>query len=275
MKKKFFWVVLVIFTLAFITSHFLSQKGELPEVCEKSKPIVPHAISIENDPLTLLPVNRESHSAHQFFEPLLSHPWIQMQPAVNQLNIEMIRDLCALEEFCERLGKEEGLSPKQIEEMAICTLIKLQEEIPFKFPESLYNVIFITESPEYTVKPPGLFHVYKRLYLDDSEMGIPFYLDVRVFQSEKVSLDEVINWHLQILDGEPEVLYQSDNRIVFKKMGCRERETAHGFARGKRGLYADFLQSGDKLYVLYAETSLKTFYKNETLFNQLVKYEYD
>jgi len=250
--KKRPWILFVICVAVFVTLRLLSTKKEPQEASEKTKPFVPEPVVVQND--------------------LLSHPWILTQPKVTELNIEMVRDLASLDEFCEEVRQQrEDLAHEQIEEMLIRTLTMLQEQIPFALPESLYSVICITETPQEWVKAPIPFHVFKRLYLGEMEVGMPFYLDVRVFELEGESADDVIAWHLQTLDGEAVAL----NKSAYISKGYRTRDSAHGFAKGERGLYVDFIEHGGRLFVLYAEAPLKTFQEQEPLFKQLVQRSYD
>lgn len=220
---------------------------------QKVKPIVPPAIVVENT--------------------LLSHPWVLHQKGIKDINIEMDLDLRALKELSGEINQyNHAYSCEQIEEMLIATLLALQESIPFVLPTDLYSVFCIPETPQEWHQAPAPFHVYKRLYLGENAMGIPFYLDVRVFELENCSAEELIAWHLQTLDGEAVLLHRSENRCVYTSNGLKKRESAHGFASGKRALFFDCIEMQGRLFVLYAEAPQETFQKYEPLFNQLVNH---
>ncbi len=233
------WPLFVLCLGIFIALRFAAAQRHSPEVYEKRKPVVPEAVSVQNT--------------------LLLHPWIATQPKINQLNAEIVRDLERLDVVCTKAGMEPGL--------LITTLNRLQKQIPFKLPDTFYSLICLPDTSP--------FHVYKRLYLGDTEMGMPFYLDVRVFELEEASAHELIAWHLDLLEGGREELYRSENRAVYLSSGRRKRDDAHGFEMGQRGLFVDFLEKEGRLFVLYAEGPLSTFREYQSLFNQLTQETYD
>lgn len=252
MKKGIF--VAVCFAL-FLTFRLLPIRHNHAETIEKTKPYLPEPVMVKKDPLALLPLARDCETARCYFDSLLSHPWIQSQPQVRELNIEMVRDLSTLEEISHEISED-------ITNVCIQALIQLQNEIPFNLPKDKYNVLCI---PQATVKAPASYSIFQRLYLGESEVGLPFYLDVRVFELENCSADEIISWHLQALDGEVLSLGES----VYISKGYPTRETAHGFAKSMRGQYVAFFEKEGQLFVLHAEAHLKTFQKHELLLRQL------
>ncbi len=243
MKKRFSWILFVVCLAIFVALRLLPAKKGASEVTEKVRPIVP--------------------------APILSHPWLDTQPNVMRPNLEMMRDLSLLSEICDSLHSE--LTHEQIETSLIQTLTALQAQIPFTLPQELYSVLCISEPLLDTIKPPVPFQVYKRLYLGETVIGFPFYLDVRVFELDRCGSEELIAWHLETLDGEPSCLYQSDNRAIYTSSGERTRATAHGFATGKRGLFFECLEHKGRLFVLYAEAPIKNFKEHESLFTQLAQ----
>lgn len=246
------WLLFALCLVVFFGLRLLSFKKGSEEGNEKVRPVIPEPVLVKHD--------------------LLCRPWVLAQPKVTTPNIEMVRDLSTLDELCEAVKKERpDFTHEQIELALIKTLTSLQSQIPFELPEELYNVLCICETPLEWIKPPIPFHVYKRLYLGEMEVGLPFYLDVRVFELEGFPAEDLITWHLETLEGEPELLHQSEQRVVYKVFGDRTREIAHGFAKGERGLYLDCIEEDGKLFVLYAEAPVQTFKEQESLFKQLLQ----
>ncbi|MCH9627093.1 MAG: hypothetical protein S4CHLAM2_07270 [Chlamydiales bacterium] len=240
------WWLLVLCLMLFTALRLLAKKKGTQDSFEHEKPAVPAPVVVQNDSL-------------------LSHPWVQSQPAIKELNKEMVRDLCTLQEVCARVKE---FPPEDVEQALMQTLTKLQAQVPVSFPEELYNVICI---PDHTwVSAPLPFQVFQRLYLGEMETGLPFYLDVRVFEASGEKAEEVIAWHLNTLDGNPKEQHRSAHRKIYTATGERKHDTAHGFATGQRGLYLDCIQDNERLFVLYAEGSLAAFEKQNCVFKQLI-----
>ncbi len=245
------WWLLVICLVLFTVLRLLAKKSHKEDSFENERPSVPAPVVVQNDFLLL-------------------HPWIQAQPGIKELNKEIVRDLGMLREVCESVKK---IPAQKVERALIETAAKLHAQVPISFPNSLYNVICI---PDHAwVSAPLPFQVFQRLYLGDMETGLPFYLDVRVFEASGKEAEEVIAWHLKTLDGKPTALHRSTHRAIYTLTGSRTRETAHGFATGQRGLYLDCIQEKERLFVLYAEGSLSAFEKQDFLFKQLIGQVYD
>ncbi len=184
----------------------------------------------------------------------------------------MVRDLSALEQFCEQVCVQKAdYTMEQVEDAVIQILTALQESVPYELPDNLYNVICIGEMPSDWIEAPAPFHVYKRLYLGDTELGFPAYLDVRVFEPGDCPVEDLIAWHLHALDGEPVCLHRSAKRSVYFSNGFRVRNTAHGFAQEERSLFLDCIEKGGQLFVLHAEAPLEVFNQHKTLFEQLIQ----
>lgn len=279
MKKppKWQWVLfaLSLSLFAFFRLHLgSSQKAIVP--LERSKPSIPEAaVSIIN-PLALLPLARASEEARMCFPELLDHPWVQMQPCVSEISIEMVRDFEALEEFCRFAKEKRGIDKGELQNFMIETLIALNEKVPFSFPKHLYNVLCITDSPA-KPSPPVPFQVFKRLYLGENPMHMPFYLDVRVFQLTGRSSDEVIAWHMARLEeGEKAfslISTKQDGLRLFLGKGLLSREGGSHVlteAFAERGVYLECLEKEGCLFVAYAEAPLKVFQAQETFFDQRI-----
>jgi len=113
--------------------------------------------------------------------------------------------------------------------------------------------------------------------LGETELGLPFYLDVRLFELKGTSAEEILAWHLNVLQEGREafkVVYETENRKIYQGQGYRLTEPidpSHGFAavQGERGIYLDYLELEERLFVIYAEAPLKTFEKHTLLFQKL------
>jgi len=230
---KFYWLI----TLACVGVygafwvHSSTQKNEAFSIGHQ-KPQIPHATVV-----------------------IKEHPWLQLQPLVSKDNPAFYKDLEKIHEISTQI---EQYSEQELTLALMETLLELQKEIPFSFPEYLYNVLYIEEPP---TDAPAPFHVYKRLYLGESELGIPFYMDVRVFDLNFASKEEVIDWHLGILNGEQRNLEGKSGCVIYGLRNGDYKDFSHGFASflGERGLYLDFVEKENFLYVTYAESSAETF----------------
>ncbi len=192
---------------------------------------------------------------------LLAHPWVKSQP-LKAVNPEMARDLAELNAYSAQLFlSNPELTRDVIEAVFIDRLTALQKDLPFSFPGELYNVLCIRETPMESLQPPHPFHVYKRLYLGESEIGFPVYLDVRVFEVARDEIQSVVTWHLERLEGEAVCHFDQRDKKRYTSQGFLSGEQAHGWGKdlGERGLFADFIYRDEKLYVLYCEAPLESF----------------
>ena len=126
-------------------------------------------------------------------------------------------------------------------------------------------------SPSVNMNPSVLVD---RVCLGETELGLPFYLDVRQFELKGITAEELITWQLDLLDGPCEVVYISDLRKVYIRRGMRNprrSDTTHGFARlqGERALFLDCYEKEGQLYMCTAEAPLETFQKHESFLRSL------
>lgn len=120
----------------------------------------------------------------------------------------------------------------------------------------------------------GLSLLVDRVYLGETALGMPFYLDVRLFNLKGSSAAELIAWYLDTLDGPCEEVYISEQRKVYIRRGERNptrTDSTHGFAalQGERALFLDCYEQGDDLYVCTAEAPLETFLQHEPFLRSL------
>jgi len=197
------------------------------------------------------------------------HPWLQRQPKIKGAAIEVVRDL---EKIRLLSASSSAITEEALTQLMMEQLLLVQQDIPFIFPEELYNVLCITESKEET---PATFLTFKRLYLGETELGMPFYLDVRVFDLHTCAMENVVDWHLKILNGSYEEIPTAFGQKAFVCKGKRtttNQDASHGFAalQGDRGLFLEFYEKEKRLYVCYAEAPLTTFERYIPLFMNLV-----
>jgi hypothetical protein len=234
-KRAYQWLCFFLCVAIFLVLRLHTLSNKHPPLTRKiEKPALPAPILVTQD-----------------------HPWLKIQPAVTGAALEIVRDMEKIRHLSTAIPE---LSEKEIASILMERLLSLQATIPFTFPDSLYNVLCITESEG---GEPAPFHVYKRLYLGETELGLPFYLDVRVFELGAITPEEIIAWHLNILEGSCEELPATEGETTFLCRGKRapnRADTTHGFAslQGERALFLKFCEKENRLYVCYAEAPLTT-----------------
>lgn len=244
MKKWAGWALFLLSVALFLTLRARADRQQ-PLSLEHHKPTLP--------------------APHMCRGPSISnHPWLQIQPAARSSVLEIGRDLGKIGEIAQSIPR---LSEEELTQLLMNKLLSMQEQIPFIFPEELYNVLWI---PKSDVAEPSPYQILKRLYLGETELGLPFYLDVRLFDLNRATRDDLVSWHLELLKGTQQLLRQSENRSTYLCRGIRNpvrADTTHGFAalQGERALYLDFFEQGSQLFVCYAEAPLKIFQIYEPL----------
>jgi len=283
-KKKWqkwsFGIICVALFLTFRLNSILKEH-EKPVFDIPKKPHVLKPTVVRKNQSSLLPLAKQSENAQKYFAELLVHPWIQAQTGVEEISHEMIQDIEGANMLCEALQQEteqagkKPLSTKKITKILIETLLALQNEIPISFPDNLYSVLCITETADSSNPPPTPFHVYKRLYLGQTEIGFPFYLDVRVFDVEsEQERQNILSWHCSVLVEKEDAFEKhiiDENKQVFLGKGVSAKNRAHGVFewQDERGVFIYAIQKGKKLYVAYTDASWKTFEKSLNLFSSL------
>jgi len=114
----------------------------------------------------------------------------------------------------------------------------------------------------------------ERVVLGETILGLPFYLEIQQFDLKEMAGEEIVAWHLNLLDGPCEEVYISDQRKVYIRKGYRNSErsdTTHGFATllGERALFLDAYEKEGFFYVCTAEGPLETFKQHETFLRTL------
>ncbi|MFN0064753.1 MAG: hypothetical protein ACKVOH_00800 [Chlamydiales bacterium] len=261
MKKLGAILICLFFVTLVVTRIYLPLKIK-GESLVQERPQVPGALVEYQDPWALLPIKRDDPQAQKHLSALLSSPWLVKQPGVEVITKEMLQDWIDFTTFTAQVGAENHFSQEEITYYVFDTLNDMKAEIPFYLPKNYYSVLCIPDQPE---KP---FHIYRRLFLDNSALGVPFYLDICCFEME--SEEDVLTWLREQLDEE----------ALFEKRECAQGVsyigrgekrldlTTHGFARaqGERGLFFHMIKREGKIFVACAEGPWETFSKHLSLF---------
>ncbi len=185
-------------------------------------------------------------------KPVSAHPWIATQAGA-KIVPEMVRDLEKVEAYTAD-QKEESLS------ILIRTLLALQAEVPFHFPDELYNVLYITEQPHKKGYP--IHRIIKRVYFGDTDLGMPMYLDVRVFDVDQSEISSIIETHFKSIDGE---FAPCGEGFIGKGIYANE-DSSHGFAK-ERAVFIYPHIAGERLFLMYSDVPVE----NETALRDVAK----
>lgn len=235
------------------------------------------------DPCTLLPVEKTSAVALKYFGDILNHPWIAMQTEVKEISMEMIRDLSLLKEVSSFVMEQAENEGKEVpsEEVIVSVLIpmlqELQVALPLDVPKNYYSVLCIPEMLQ-KEEAPYPYYVYKRIYLDENDLGLPFYLDVRVFDhTQEDDLERILDWHCSYYD-ETQTVFQStgsEKAVTFLGHGYPKknlRSLSQGFTsmQKDRGIFICATAKEDHIYVAFAEAPWSTFEKHLPFFEKVL-----
>jgi len=139
-------------------------------------------------------------------------------------------------------------------EQVIAKLNEIQkplEKFDLTFPNHGYNVISLPESSPYKI--------IKRLYLDQTPLGSPFYLEVRRY--DKSNTTQIKEWTLSLLTS-PFQEIPGKKYPAFLGRGDRNQELydpSHGFSVADRGIFTAFIEDETTLFILYADAPWETF----------------
>lgn len=256
---------------------------------ELPKPETLTSLQDPKSPEAKLPIPRDSQDAIQYFSDVLNHPWIKEQPRVKNLNqvmVDDIRSIQALNSYLNHHRHESGIEPIPFElesEKIIQTIHRLQSpltQLPFTFPEEYYSILNIPDASPGIKSTLMPYDIYKRIYLGDNALGLPFYLDVRVFSigpedERQYHVDSILHWHLGLLEGGVKAFQRIPKKqgVLLIGKGIRNLEhfdNSHGFAVDERGVLLAFFAQENILYVLYADAPWVTFSQHKDLFFNLL-----
>jgi len=237
-----------------------------------SRPVLPQPMS-EVSQAPSIPIDRDSSESKALYSDVVNHPWYFKQPRVKRVTVGIAEDIRSFRTVHKKLNDlriAKGQPVKTLDEdteMLIKEVEKVQsmiDTLQLNFPENGYNVFNLPDQSYVTTPFP--FKLYKRLLLDETLYGMPFTLDVRVFEltDPEKEIDAIYHWHLNLLENPEEcfVRFPSDRGVVLIGRGdrnTRHYDPSHGIATKDRGVYLAFLQSEGKFLVLYADAPWKTF----------------
>lgn len=246
---------------------------------------------------TRLPVALTTETAHTQFRDVLEHPWVrqQQQQGLTALTDTMVQDIRSLKEGHKQLNerrKDAGLPPTtfdQESEKLVSTIQEIQQTLAplhLAFPAGLYSILNIPTTSTAPYNTPLPFDVYKRVELGQTDLGVPFYLDMRVFDisqlqsqaAKEAAFQAVANWHIHLLKGGMKdfAAFQGKDTLVLLGHGERDRshfDGSHGFATSDRGVFVAFFSDGRHLYVLHADAPWKNLQDKKNLFLKVVNRE--
>lgn len=221
-----------------------------------------------------LPIPRFKPEAEKLYPDVLNHPWLLLQPHVENLSHTMIQDIRSLQDAYEQvnlLRKERGMPTPSFNEdtaamiRAIQKLQKPIDKLALSWPSGYYSVLNIPSTPPSIQGIPRPFQIYKRLLIDEIDAGFPVFLDLRVFDLESEGEEslqnsralDLINWHLSLFkDSSSFTKHVSEDCIVFVGHSAHNEDVynpSHGFATKDRGVFLSFLMREDHLYTLFLD----------------------
>lgn len=218
------------------------------------------------NPLELLPLKIDSQEAENYFNDIIHHPWIARQKGLKILNREIVEDIEKYHSAYKILKDQASQAGQQFpnyEEQNFLT-VKAYEEIekklsliPFRFQKGYYEVLML---------PPG---VYKRFYLEDTELGVPIYLDIKgydfVNKDKEKFIQEMRDWHLSLLE-EKESFHPFNGGFLGRgNRNAHFYDPSHGLATKDRGIYFALFPTEEILFVVYLDAPWRQFEKYQDL----------
>ena len=233
------------------------------------------------NPLDLLPLSKSDPRAKQFFSDILEHPWILAQPHISTLSRLMVEDIRSLSHaYALRSAQMQkiGVTPPSYQEEAnfICRhLQRLQrkiEALSLEFPHYAYSLLNLPAINPTAYSTPLPFNIHKRVHLGSSTLGMPIFLDVRVFEldahKEREARDRdikaIIAWHTDLLEGGETNFKKLDHTGATVLIGHGKRnmahfDNAHGFNLEERGVFLACLKHQMRLYILHVDAPYSSF----------------
>lgn len=212
-----------------------------------------------------------------------SHPWLRTQPNVKSLSSVIKNDLDSMNAVHILLNKQrqiKGLEQKSTDADAqamtdiLLTLQKPLKDLPIHFPSGFYSLLNLPETPQIEWNTPFSFQILKRVHLGETELALPFYVDVHVFDSplenDPESIQRIRDWYFNLLSAGassfqklPVVHVQAWVGKGFRS--AHYQQFSHGFATQERKLLFALIPREGRIYVIFAEGSLKAFEEHQEL----------
>ena len=217
--------------------------------------------------------------AEKEYGKILAHPWVKQQKGLTHVTHAMVDDIQSLSNGHEELNKyraKANLPTTTLEQESASIISTIQEiqasliPLHLRFPADRYSVLNIPPTRMDLYHTPLPFEIYKRVEWGQTDTGIPYFLDVRVFNLAQLqsktgrdaAIEAIINWHVNLLQGGDKAFkaYQTGDALVLFGHGSRDRnhyDGGHGFASDDRGVYLAFFSDGKHLFVLHADAPWK------------------
>lgn len=215
-------------------------------------------------------------------DPLWKHPWLKRQPHVTEMSPVIQNDLHGIDSMCRQVAKQReaaGFPPGSIEE-DLATILKQVDQLQrplkalhLKPDRSWYSVLSLPDTPQSQYPTPVGFHIHQRLHVDNTDLGFPVFLDLRVFQLDQAPfherVDTIVTWHKDLLDN-PDNSFRNYEISDWKVLvGRGDHNTdhfnpTHGIASDNRGIFLAYKRIDDKLYLLYMDAPREIFDKHQT-----------
>lgn len=234
--------------------HPESHKPSLPS------PTVNETLSLSSSPSLEAPQpSKEFLKEHA---DVLDHPWVSSQKEVTQLSpimIEDIRSLKRLHDHTPFFGKDFLQASQKLGEH----LQAYQKQLaPFSihYPAHRYSCLNLPEASSTLYQSPTPFRLYHRMDMGVTELGLPIYLDTRIFDEVDESLvEEIEQWHLHLLKGGKASFdqYLSGGWTIWIGRGEKDSthlDNTHGMLTADRGVFFAHKRIGSRCAVLYLET---------------------
>jgi hypothetical protein len=219
---------------------------------------------------------------------LLNHPWLIQQPQITRLSKVIIDDLNSISTAHTQLSKQLVLANKNSPSLEETTskitqhALMIQNQLTgmgFNFPKNYYHILNLPDSERLQVATPRPFQVHKRIHLCDNAMGIPVFLDLRVFdlgkslppEKQHIEILKIVDWHTKLLDNGYDDFRKlaSKDRLVLLGRGNRNTEhfdNSHNMLSKDRGVFLAFSAKDNFLYVLHADAPWETLSPFESTF---------
>lgn len=168
----------------------------------------------------------------------------QLLDPLYQCSLEEEEDRERFRSMVAMVSEENNLPFEQVERAIYSALEVMESSIPFTFASKYYSLRCLPN-------PCSPYEVHKRIHLGDSSLGIPIYLDVRVYKESK---DFVLENLFSSFEGE---FYERncDRGISYIAFGKGDKAAGHGLARnlGERALFFHLVEAHNCCYVAYVE----------------------
>jgi hypothetical protein len=203
---------------------------------------------------------------------LFNHPWLKLQPGITTISARISQDLESIRHAYDQMAlmrQDLTLPYRSYEEDCLAIIALLQQlqqpidHLALALPDDKYSVLNIPDIEPTHNCPVAPYHIHKRIHWCDSHLGMPVYLDVRVFSltGDDDQVSQILDWHRGCLQGHFDQ-YSASDCMVFIGHGDRTESSpddTHGFGTKNRGLFLGCIALQDRLYVLHLDTSWETF----------------